>query len=118
MAAPARATNPSPRLPAALTRLIGRRTEVAAIAETLRQSSVRLLTLTGPPGTGKTRLSLAVAEKLAHTFSDGVYFVPLAPITDPEFVAATIAQQLGLKQTRSGAKQALLEFLPDKRLLH
>ncbi len=117
VAAPARATTHSPRLPAALTRLIGRKTEVTAIAETLRQPGVRLLTLTGPPGTGKARLGLAVAEKLAYTFSDGVHFVPLAPITDPEFVAAAIAQQLGLNETRSGAKQAVLDFLPDKRLL-
>lgn len=104
-------------LPAPMTRMIDRRAETAALAALLRRPAVRLLTLSGPPGTGKTRLSLAVAQKLAHSFRDGAHFVALAPIADPEAVAPAIAQALGLKETAAGAVRALANFLCDKRLL-
>jgi predicted ATPase len=78
----------------------------------------RLLTLTGPPGTGKTRLGLQVAEEVLDQFADGVYFVDLAPISDPALVASTIAQVFGVGET---AEQPLLKtmmiFFRDKRLL-
>jgi predicted ATPase len=58
---------------------------------------VRLLTLSGPPGVGKTRLSLAIAAQLASEFADSAYFVALSPISDPQLVPAAIAQTLGIQ---------------------
>lgn len=85
-------------LPAQLTPLIGREQEVATLCAMLRRSDVRLLTLTGMGGIGKTRLSLEVALALLGEFVDGVWFVPLAPVSDPELVIPTIAQTLGLRE--------------------
>ena len=84
-------------LPAQATSLIGRDHEVAAIIRLLRAEDVRIVTLTGPGGTGKTRLALAVAHALQHEFADGVWFVDLAPIGEAELVAATIAATLELR---------------------
>ena len=82
-------------LPAVLTPLIGREEERTALTELL--SSFRLVTLTGPGGTGKTRLALAVAAELAETFAHGAVFVDLAPLTDPALVPAAIAGALGVQ---------------------
>jgi len=84
--------------PTQLTPLIGREHEVARACTLLRQSEVRLLTLTGTGGIGKTRLGLEVTARLTHDFADGIYFVPLAPLSDPELVVPTIAQTLGIKE--------------------
>jgi class 3 adenylate cyclase len=103
----------SNNLPVQFTPLIGREQEVTAVQRLLQREHVRLVTLTGPGGTGKTRLGLQVAAELIDLFTDGVYFVNLAPISDPEFVGPTIAQTLGLREV---AGQPLLEHL--KRELH
>ena len=79
---------------------------------------MRLLTLTGPGGVGKTRLSLAVAARLSRAFADGVCFVPLAPITDPALVLPTIAQALGVREhSDQPIVAALQRALRDRQLL-
>lgn len=88
-------------LPAPLTRLIGREQAVAAARNYLLRDEARLLTLVGPPGIGKTRLSLNIAAELADAFDDGVVFISLAPITEPGLAVATIAQALEVEEQGS-----------------
>ncbi|HEX6481202.1 MAG TPA: LuxR C-terminal-related transcriptional regulator [Ktedonobacteraceae bacterium] len=105
-------------LPGQLTPLIGRETEIQAVCSLLRHPEVRLVTLLGPGGVGKTRLGLQVATELVDDFDDGVYFVPLAPISDPDLVAPTLAQTLGRKETGDQPLIDLLKaWLQDKQSL-
>jgi predicted ATPase/DNA-binding SARP family transcriptional activator len=109
---------PSVRLPSPPTPLIGRSTEVAAVAATLRQPEVRLVTLTGTGGIGKTRLAVEVASGLAGSFADGVHFVPLASVTDPDLVLGTVAASLDVREGADRSlPETLAEFLRDRRVL-
>src|SRR5436190_17620138 len=91
---PGRAHN----LPASPTPLIGREHETAGARRQLLREEVRLLTLVGPPGIGKTRLSIEAAQGLVDYFERGVRFVSLAPIRDPGLVASAIAQTVGVRE--------------------
>ena len=115
----ARGADAAPRgLPARLEPLIGRASEVAAARALLLEEAVPLLTLTGPGGDGKTRLALRLAADLAPEFADGVAFVDLAPLRDPELVVPAIAQVLGIQVgARRGALPDLVDALRERRLL-
>jgi predicted ATPase/class 3 adenylate cyclase len=103
-------------LPSLLTSFIGRREELAEAVRLIGAS--RLVTLTGPGGTGKTRLSLAAAAALLPDFADGVFFVPLASITDPALVPPSIALALGVQEAgESPVMDMLREHLRSRRLL-
>lgn len=105
-------------LPGRLTTLIGRKREIADIRRLLLRSDVRLLSLVGTPGIGKTRLSIETAYGLLNEFPDGVYFVALAPIQSPALVADAMIQAFGLQELdQSNVVETLKSYLRDKRAL-
>jgi predicted ATPase/class 3 adenylate cyclase len=105
-------------LPIQPTPLLGREREVAGIADLLRREDVRLLTLTGTGGTGKTRLALQSAAELIDDFEDGAFLVALAPISDPELVVSTVAGALSVSESAGRPlKEDLRDFLSTKELL-
>ena len=97
-------------LPIQPTDFIGREREVELAQEMLTRPQVRLVTFTGPGGTGKTRLSLRVGEKMLETFQDGVFFVPLSTLRDPALVPGAIAEVLGIMK---GGSRPIIESLKD-----
>ncbi|TME05251.1 MAG: tetratricopeptide repeat protein [Chloroflexi bacterium] len=122
-----RGDSPAPRasaLPTYLTPLLGREQEAQIVCSLLQRSEIRLLTLTGPGGVGKTRLGIQIASNLMHDFANGVCFVSLAPISDPELVFPTIVQALGLPEvgdagagTAPQPLQRLNTYLQEKQVL-
>src|SRR5690348_2103321 len=90
------------RLPVPLTRLVGREREVAEVC-TLLQDGVRLLTLIGPGGVGKSRLAVEVASRCRLLFDSGVAFVPLAPVHEAAHVGPSIARGLGVVDSQGGS---------------
>jgi predicted ATPase len=112
-AAPDRERGPR-QLPAGATSLVGREQAIGEVAALVTGPQVRLVTLTGPGGVGKTRLALAVGERLRDRFAGGAAFVPLAAVTDPGQVLAGIARATGADQSGTGARvQALAELFWD-----
>jgi predicted ATPase len=102
-------TRPS-NLPDPGALLVGREAELAALKELVQRRGVRLITITGPGGIGKSRLAVALAAEIAGQFPSGVYFASLAPVTDPNLIASVIAQALGVRLTKS---QSPLETLKE-----
>ncbi len=97
-------------LPSPLTPFLGRDQELAEVVTLLSGKETRLLTLTGPGGTGKTRLALQAAAEVSDSFPDGVWWVPLAPLRDPNLVLESAAQVLG-------SRDGLVDHIADKQLL-
>lgn len=123
-----RQPTPSPpvKLPAPPTPFVGRENELSQLATHLEDPDVRLVTIFGPGGTGKTRLAVEAARIQAKAFADGVYFVSLAPIDDPGFISSEIAETLGLSLHLKDHQEhwehdtqiaQLLAYLEDKQLL-
>ncbi len=114
---PIRAVDVRPNnLPGDVSEFIGREAEMAALRELAIEQ--RLVTVVGPGGTGKTRLALHVARSLLGPFEDGVFFVPLEGLEDPETVAPAVASAIGISDTAGGdSRDALTQHLQDRKML-
>jgi predicted ATPase len=105
-------------LPYPLTSLVGRQREIEDVTDLLTRQTIRLLTLTGPGGVGKSRLSLHSAKLLSSEFADGVIFVPLSPVSEDVQVPAAIAQAIGMTVGDSQTLKTRLTLAIDqKRML-
>src|SRR6266498_883955 len=117
---PWHASNKSARsnLPATVTSLVGREKEIADVREYLLKTDIRLVTLMGPPGIGKTRLSLETARACWFDFPDGIFFVALAPLDDPSLILRAIIQALGyIEAANMSAEKQLVGGIGDKQML-
>jgi predicted ATPase/class 3 adenylate cyclase/Tfp pilus assembly protein PilF len=105
-------------LPLQPTPLVGREKEVSEVCNLLRSGETRLLTLTGPGGTGKTRLALQAAADLLEDFPDGTFFVQLATLTDADLFISAVAETLGVRETGEQAlDDSLKNYLSERRML-
>jgi len=110
--------NRSTNLPAQPSPLVGRQSELAELIQLLRRPEVRVLTVTGPGGAGKTRLVLQTAADLVEDFPDGAFFVPLVGATEPALVLPTIARTIGVHEAGGlSSAEAAAEYLRDRELL-
>jgi predicted ATPase/transcriptional regulator with XRE-family HTH domain len=108
----------SARLPHPLTPLVGRDVESAALRALLAHEHVRVVTVTGPGGIGKTRLAIDVATAMTRTFADGTVYLDLTPLTEASMVIPTIANAFGIYEPRGTRRfQVLIDTLEDKHLL-
>jgi predicted ATPase/DNA-binding CsgD family transcriptional regulator len=118
MVATAAPHNEASAFPSSATPLVGREREVMNVGELLRQPTIRLVTLTGPGGVGKTRLAMRVAEAVGEDFPDGLWFVPLASISDPALVLSAIARALDVRETgHRSLSEGIAHFLHGKDAL-
>jgi len=104
-------------IPATVTSLVGRVNELTVVREYLQQSDTRLVTLIGPPGIGKTRLSIAAARDAVSMFPDGVFFIALAPLEDPSLILPTIFQTLGYTERDEQSAGRLVKDIAVKNIL-
>ncbi|HKJ38815.1 MAG TPA: tetratricopeptide repeat protein, partial [Anaerolineales bacterium] len=104
-------------LPAQPTPFVGRQKQINGIKELLQEADVQLVTLIGPGGTGKTRLSLQVAQEMLEQFPQGVFFVPLADDTDTDQFISRVAQQLAVREGGRPLLESVMDYLRDKHLL-
>jgi predicted ATPase len=105
-------------LPALLSSLLGRESETATLCQLLKQPNVRLVTITGPGGVGKTSLALHVVHELQDAFTDGVFFISLAAIVDSTLIIPTIAHALGVTESPNRLLlDSLKDFLRNKQVL-
>ncbi|HEX6095318.1 MAG TPA: protein kinase [Thermoanaerobaculia bacterium] len=108
---------PPSNLPGAMSAMVGREAEREDVLSLLRRDDVRVVTLTGPGGTGKTRLSLAVGAALLREMDDGVWWVSLAPIRDPRLVISEIASVLGVPEGGAPLLDSVVSGVREKTLL-
>ena len=101
-------------LPATTTSLIGREDDAQALQQLVKRTDVRLMTLIGAPGVGKTRLALQVGWNALNDFADGVWFVPLAAVDEPKHIAETILHALELQSANLSPQIALRNHLREK----
>ena len=105
-------------IPARLTTLVGRDNDISSVKILLSDSNVRLVTLAGPPGVGKTHLSQGIAHAIHQQFPEGVFFVSLASIKGENLIAATILKSLGMKgPTTKSSLESLIHAVADKQTL-
>src|SRR5512138_514997 len=118
VATPALPQPPRSNLPATFTSLIGRDKDIAAVQGYLTNPDIRLVTLIGAPGIGKTRLSIASASKSLADFPDGVFFVALAPVDQPSLIPSATLQALGYNEKNNlSPEERLIEGIGNKRML-
>lgn len=105
-------------LPAIQSEMIGRNDDLHNTTELLKKKKTQLLNILGAGGTGKTTLAIHIAHNIADQFTDGAYFIPLAPVTNPDLVASTIAEALDLYDSgKQSMDKTLVDFLKDKNML-